>query len=447
MSYNFNRKTRAYEVVDLLRETPSTNKKIEILEEAIIRVPHFKSILEYMYNPFKQYYIRELPEMDENNRFNLENYWNKFFQLLNVLNNRSVTGHEALRMVDQYFDFLPGREKEVGKLIFGRSLSAGVSAKSINKAHPDLIPEFTVAKARSFTKKNMESIKYPAIIQEKVDGARCLAFVDKESVILRSGNGNVLTTYGDLENQILELRKSFTGDFVLDGELIALNKKGDGYLKRRASNGLFTKSIKGTVSEEEFDKFIFVIWDVIPQDKYLERKFNVPYAKRLDMLNVVKGFPKLRVAETRIVDSEYQAQQFYLEMIERGYEGAVIKNQDSIWEPKRLKTHIKMKVEKDCDLRISEIVEGVGKYEGKLGAFMCKSEDGKLLVRVGSGFSDEQRDLYFTSNLKDKIVTVNFNEVIETEGKRTSKSLYLPIFVEIRDDKDKADTLETIEEM
>jgi hypothetical protein len=76
-----------------------------------------------------------------------------------------------------------------------------------------------------------------------------------------------------------------------------------------------------------------------------------------------------------------------------------------------------------------------------LGAIICESADGVVKVRVGSGFNDDQRKTY-GKELLDKIVAVKYN--MRIKNKLGDESLFLPIFIEVRDDKDVADTSEVI---
>jgi ATP-dependent DNA ligase len=76
-----------------------------------------------------------------------------------------------------------------------------------------------------------------------------------------------------------------------------------------------------------------------------------------------------------------------------------------------------------------------------LGALELESEDGRVKVSVGSGFTDDDR-MSITESIIGSIITVQYNQLIE--NKNGGISLYLPRFVEIRDDKEVADTLDKI---
>jgi ATP-dependent DNA ligase len=88
------------------------------------------------------------------------------------------------------------------------------------------------------------------------------------------------------------------------------------------------------------------------------------------------------------------------------------------------------------------VEDGTGKYEGMLGALVCESEDGIIKVKVGSGFNDEDRKKIKKQDVLGKVVAVKYNARIRS--KHEDESLFLPIFVEIREDKDQADTSRTI---
>ena len=73
---------------------------------------------------------------------------------------------------------------------------------------------------------------------------------------------------------------------------------------------------------------------------------------------------------------------------------------------------------------------------------MCESSDGIVRVGVGSGFTDGDRDTIKPSCV-GSVVAVKYNARIK-DKKTGIDSLFLPIFVEVRDDKDEADSSKDI---
>ena len=108
-------------------------------------------------------------------------------------------------------------------------------------------------------------------------------------------------------------------------------------------------------------------------------------------------------------------------------------NLDKPYEFKRTKNLLKMKVMQTCDIRCIGIEEGQGKYKGTLGAIICDYKGFEL--RVGSGFSDEQRKFFYENpnDIVGRIIECQFFE--ETHDKDGNLSLRFPIFKTIRNDK------------
>ena len=104
---------------------------------------------------------------------------------------------------------------------------------------------------------------------------------------------------------------------------------------------------------------------------------------------------------------------------------------------------VKIKIVFDCDLVIDDFEEGTGKNAGRLGAIVVRSVDNRLRVGVGIGFSDKQRTEIWAARdqYQNKVVTVKANDIL---SKGEVSSLFLPRFVEIRDDKQTGDTFDRV---
>jgi ATP-dependent DNA ligase len=153
---------------------------------------------------------------------------------------------------------------------------------------------------------------------------------------------------------------------------------------------------------------------------------------------------KISLVEHTVVPDYVTAVKFFEGYLADGQEGIILKDLNGEWENKRAKHQIKFKGELECDLEIIAVEEGTGKYAGKLGAVVCasRSEDGKrLTVSVGSGFNDDHRNNLWAirDKLIGKIVAVKYN--MRSKNKAGEESLFLPIFVEVREDKEVADSI------
>jgi ATP-dependent DNA ligase len=237
-------------------------------------------------------------------------------------------------------------------------------------------------------------------------------------------------------------------DCVFDGELLVVDNGG--ILDRQTGNGILNKANKGTISDKEASMVRATVWDVIPYIQFVDGYCGAPYGTRWESLSVLvdKHKPsKVSLVQSWEVENYETAQALFEDLLHRGEEGIILKDKSGVWEDKRAKHQIKFKGELECDLEITEVVEGTGKYAGRLGAVVCCSRptDGiSITVSVGSGFNDDHRTNLWAvrDSLVGKIVAVKYN--MRSKNKAGEESLFLPIFVEVRDDKDVADELKDI---
>ena len=173
---------------------------------------------------------------------------------------------------------------------------------------------------------------------------------------------------------------------------------------------------------------------------FVDGECPTAYGTRMESLKVLFGKhqpKKIHLVDSWEVQNYEEAKTLFEGLLAQGQEGIILKDKRGVWEDKRAKHQIKFKGELECDLKIVGVEEGTGKYAGMLGAVLCESSDGVVQVRVGSGFNDEQRKTLWGENLVDKIVAVKYN--MRIKNKLGEESLFLPIFIEVRNDKDVAD--------
>lgn len=437
-------------VLTILNDLDATsgNDKIRLLEthkdnELV------KKIFYYGLSDRFQYYIKIIPPYfsQEKATLTLED----FIAELHLFSERKLTGHAAINKLAQLLEQLSPDDAIVAGRIISRDLRCGVAASTCNKVWKNLIPKYPCLLGKAYDEKTSKNITYPAYSQIKSDGMRINAFVffgDTVSITLRGRSGKTVNIHGylDVSLQAYAMNKPDT-NFVLDGELVVVDKFGK-ILPRKIGNGILNKAIKGTISDEEASRVRMNVWDIIPYDDFNNAKCNTPYSKRfaevenLTMLSKLNGNTKIELIESKIVNNIEEAQEHFADALNRGEEGTMLKTSDHIWEDKRSKYVLKFKAEKDVDLVVLDWQEGTGKYAGKCGALICGTECGGLVVSVGSGFSDKQRE-EFTTDMIGEVVTIKYNEVISTDGSNVL-SLFLPRFIEHRLDKSEPNKLEEI---
>lgn len=394
-----------------------------------------REVVRLALDPFTQFYQRKIPSYKrgaDENTIKLEEGVDALFDL----SNRHVTGNAAIEHLTNILTNLTPEDAKVIERIIQKDLKCGVQVSTANAVWTGLVHEYPVMLCSQFEQKLVDKVQYPALVQTKMDGMRFNAIVRGGKVEYRSRNGKEIQLLGNLDEDFLTLAEDI--DCVFDGELL-VNDKGV-VLDRQTGNGILNKANKGTISDLEARKVHATVWDVIPYLYFVDGECPTPYGTRMESLNVLfdKHQPKkVHLVDSWEVENYEEAKTLFEGLLAQGQEGIILKDKRGIWENKRAKHQIKFKGELECDLKIVGVEEGTGKYAGMLGAVLCESSDGVVQVRVGSGFNDDQRKNLWKENLVDKIVAVKYN--MRIKNKLGEESLFLPIFIEVRDDKDVAD--------
>lgn len=336
---------------------------------------------------------------------------------------------ENIAYVQAYIKAQPEEYREIYKQIFTKELKLGITAKTINKVWKDFIPEFNVMLAEKYWDRmdELEKEKPDIIITQKLDGVRCLAIVRNGNTELFSRQGKLFTGLNDLTAELNKL-----GDGCYDGELL-LDKENI------ASKDLYRETVQIVNSKSEDKKdIIFNIFDYLPIKEFYKGKSENPCSIRKALIEenyrVLK--PKFWKPVPILYKGEYNkdiVQEKLNEQIALEHEGIMVNIAGAVYEAKRTKNILKVKAMQDCDLKIIGFEEGTGKNKGTLGAIIVNYKG--FEVRVGSGFTDQDRD-YFWNNQKEllgRVITVQYFE--ETTNKKdNSLSLRFPVYLDLREE-------------
>ena len=483
-------------ILENLNSNSSTNAKLSILKENESN-DTLKRVYRLAYHPQIQYGIKKFPTLntDYKDPLSLETVLDFLeFQLAK----RKITGNNAITSLKNMVNSLTARDAEVIRRIIIRDLECGASSTIANKVWKNLIPKQPQMLASAYSEQAIAYIEYPAYAQLKADGARCFAEIhgdNVDDVKLFSRAGNEYLGLTSLKSELIKRTKSYRdvyGPAMVDGELVYMSKPsksgktslefmmGDDDLGdddkivdqksvvlRSETNGIANKSLKGTIGKNEAESMSFQVWDIVPLDVVYDKTLKSDsYDKRfLALSEIFKGSNRVLVIENTIVNDVKEARKIYHQYVEQGLEGIILKNINSIWENKRSKNLVKFKEEIFIDLRIVDIQEH-RKDPTKLGAVFLRSDDNKIRVKCGSGFTDTNKvkinnkwvDIPFTElhelnrtklllerdNLIGKIAEIKCNGWVSAEGRDGYVSLFLPIFMKFRHDKDDTNTLDDV---
>lgn len=432
---------KVYEILESISNVSGKNEKESILSSHKDN-QLLQECFRLAYSPTVQFYIK-----------NIRDGWQHFeeypfvthdvLDMLTHLSTRQFTGNAAMELLVDTLSAIDYRAAEVVCRIIKKDLRCGVGQSTINKVWKDLIVTPPRKGAVSMSEKALSKIKYPAAIELKSDGSYCASVCSSDGVTMMSRNGNPITGLTLLESELSN--PAFEG-FALEGELVYDLTKGT----REFGNGIIGKVIKGTATQEECDGVYYQVWDCIDTN-YYQPKGEYPFTntERRNLLEIMiqeSGCERIKLIPRTIVNSFDEANSVFEGYVRAGFEGAILKQLNTYWVDNGKPVDcVKMKRKDTADLEIVGMYEGEGKAAGKLGGLLLESDCGDIKVSCGSGFSDEQREIFWNDkNIVGKVVEVEYDSI--TQDKKTGQhSLFLPIFKGIRVDKMVADTKVEIE--
>ena len=445
-------------VSEILAELESDNSRL--FKENVLTVnkdnEQLKRVLKAALDPYTQYYQRKIPKYESTLRTHTTHPLDWALNQLKLLTSREYTGNAAIEHLQTILSSITEDNAEIIKRVVSKDLKCGVNIATVNKIFgKDFIETYPCMLASAFNQKAFEAIKYPALVQTKLDGMRANIIIDSEGIVdVRSRNGKQISLDGHFDDFVMNVfYKSPTlanldvfHGAVLDGELLVLDENNLFILDRKTGNGILNKAVKGTITPEETSRVRFMCWDMIPLEDFKKGISEIPYfdrvavlKERMDQVYNVQEDLLISILETKTVGSYADCEEIFNESLAEGEEGIIVKNGDSYWEDKRSKYQVKMKAELEADLLVEGVLEGTGKYEGLVGSLSCITKDGNLKVNVGSGLSDKMRKMD-PDEFIGKIVSVKYNEKIKDKNSE-HWSLFLPIFQELRLDKSEADNI------
>lgn len=373
------------QVINQLEATRSRNDKDRILNENK-DVVGLKEFFKAALDPFNTYYIKKIPEFSQDSEVTLT--IGEAIPMLDSLKNRSVTGNSAIEYLSNMLSRMSVDEAKLLIRVIKKDPDCGVSRETVNKIWKDLIKQYPVLLCSAYSKKAVDKLNWKTgvFVQLKSDGARCNIVIDENGgVEMFSRQGRPI----DCKGRFDYLGEKYRG-VMIDGELLYRNADGS-EASRKQGNGIVNKAIKGTISEEEAANLFLMAWDIIPLEDFKAESSNIKYIDRFNTLQSYIDNDGIHLTPTEIVHSIEEAMTIYQKYREMGLEGAILKDLDALWCNDRSKKQVKLKAEIVSTLKVVGYQEGRDQFAGLMGALICESEDGKVKVSIGGGWSLDMR--------------------------------------------------------
>ena len=283
-----------------------------------------------------------------------------------------------------------------------------LEANAMHKKKTDLKYSFSIEEAKkevflpmlatSFDKR-LDKVTYPVDVQPKLDGCRCMAFWEGDSVRLMSRGGK----YWECSEHIAkQLEKVLPKNSVLDGELYV----------HGATFQEITKLVKKTRDENATVEYH--VYDV-PRWK----GESGDWTERFDILSeelweLLKNCQSVETVPTYEANNEDEVYKLQSEFLENGYEGAIVREMNGEYRfGYRSRSLLKVKNFMDEEYEIVDFTTGVGKFDGSI-VWICKTDDGQEFKVVPQGTMEERQEAYETaSNFIGEMLKVKFFELTD----------------------------------
>lgn len=415
--------------VNELRATSSTLDKVSIIKNYTsgLRSCFISKMLLYTYHPTWQYYVTS-DNLKKYNSLRGSSY-SDIFDLLDNLKNRNITGHDAIGAVNSFVENYSEFEDLI-HCVVDKDLKTRAGDKIINKAIPKLIPEFSVALADKYDPKIVDWSD-GWFVSRKIDGARCITIVDDfGNPTFFSRTGKAFDTLGVIAEEIrfLKLRS-----MVFDGELCLVDESGNedfqGIMKelRRKNHTIPNPSYK--------------IFDMLTHEEFYSQKGNKSLSERLHNLKIVLNRTKepqndlesLTFLHQEKINNDSHFSEWSLKATSQEWEGLMLRK-DAPYKGKRSKDLLKYKNFFDDEYEVIDVEMGPFRYvkdnaefeEIMLSCVTIKHKGYK--VRVGSGFTIDQRQEFYRSPEKILGGKITVQYFAETENQEGGISLRFPTF-------------------
>lgn len=215
--------------------------------------------------------------------------------------------------------------------------------------------------AKDFNKCKNSVLDKPMLVSRKLNGVRCMMRLNGDNVITISRGGkNYDVSTQKIRPEVLDFLKEHP-TYILDGELYC--------------HGKHLQELSGIARNETWkdkcDILEYWIYDIALD--------TVEFKDRLiilqEMQEVFKDSKKVKVIDHYLTKSWADIQKLHDQWVSEGYEGAVARKPDKVYEPgKRSSTMIKIKAYTDAEFLIIDYKDGLRDEDF---CFICETSDGK----------------------------------------------------------------------
>lgn len=227
--------------------------------------------------------------------------------------------------------------------------------------------------------KYADKITFPAYVQPKLDGHRCIAVIKDNKVTLWSRTRKPITS---MPHIVAELESFELGTCILDGELYNHDYK-DRFEE-------LSSLIRPQTPKPGHDVVHYHMYDFVSDSKFSKRMGELEASHYQHF--IYQGYDgALRVVPTELCLDPDSLMCLFKKHRADGYEGSIVRNADGLYVNKRSYDLQKVKAMDDAEFEIVGVIEGRGKLKGH-GIFVCVTKEGTQFEAKMSGNLENLKD-------------------------------------------------------
>lgn len=249
-----------------------------------------------------------------------------------------------------------------------------------NKFNPDAYKKG----GRSF------KISFPAYVQPKLDGLRCVSYLKNGTVIMESRTGHIFENFELLKKQLKYILDTLPSNFYFDGELYTDE------IDFEVLSGLIRQSEKKCTEQDLIliNKISYHIYDFYDSNNAM-LKYHDRFQRLNDILYTNQEYLSLcHFVPTYFVHELSEVLSYHENFVKDNFEGIMIRDRDGIYEVnKRSKYLQKYKDMMEDEFKIIGFTDGKGDEEGAI-VWECITKEGNTFSVRPKGTFETRKKLF-----------------------------------------------------
>ena len=283
----------------------------------------------------------------------------------------------------------------------GNTVAASAGAGSV--IYPMLAGKYEPQTA----KKKRTDIQYPCFVQPKLDGLRCITYINSsgKGVVAQSRTGGAFDSVGHITHELFPIFKAHPR-VALDGELYTKD------VPFETLAGIIKKKKLADADRELLKHVKYHIYDMIHLDNP-----EMPYIDRHQFVCKVlrdHSSPFLESVRTDTVKTVDEFKEKFGEFVANDYEGIMLRNVDSVYQQGFRSNDLqKYKEFQEEEYPIVGFDQGDGRDKGTV-IWKCQTKEGRVFSVRPRGTNEHRQELFKNGkSYIGKQLTVIFQELSE----------------------------------